>query len=98
MIFFSISYRPNDKTSAKVAKVAKVNQVNRLVSSPKEIITALHQEFTERLRIKKIRPYFKDQDRFDKDKVRLKINKTRLNKSELFEICELEEALNNLNK
>ena len=75
-----------------------MNQVNRLVSSSKEIIAALHQEYMERLIIRKIRPDFKDQKKLDKELVRLKINKARLNKSKPFEMSELEEALKNLNK
>ena len=39
--------------------------MKKLVSSPKEIKAALHQEYKERLRTRKVRPDFEDQKKLD---------------------------------
>ena len=78
--------------------VAKLNQVNKLVNTPREIKATLFQEYKERLRIRKIRPDFKEQKYLDKELIKLKVEKARLNKSEPFKLNELEQALNDLNQ
>ena len=78
--------------------VAKINQVKKLVSSPREIKLALHQEYKERLRKRKVRPDFEMQKRMDRELIKLKVNKARQNKSELFNLSELERGLDDLNQ
>ena len=70
--------------------VAKVNQVNRLVSSQRDIKLALYHEYKERLRRRKVRPDFVVQKQMDERLIKLKVNEARQNKSESFNLNELE--------
>ena len=78
--------------------VAKENQLKRFLRPPQEFKASLQQEYKERLRVRKIRPDFKDQNIMDKELIRLRVNEARHNKSEPFENEELEGILDFLNQ
>ena len=77
---------------------AKYNHKRMLVSSPRDIKAALFQEYKERLRKRKIRPDFIKQKYMDNCLVNLKLNEAKKNKSNAFDMKELNKALGDLNK
>ena len=85
---------PKKKSSLPIAKR---NHLGRMVSSPKELMITLRQEYITRLRHRVTRPDLKDLMKLKQEVNKHKVHVAKLNKTKAWTMVELDTAVNDLN-
>ena len=78
--------------------VAKISHTGRLISSPKELMQLLKNEYKDRLRPRPYKSYLKNHMQVLHEVTKLKLSRAWSNKSPAFSMDELTKGLKDLNK